>query len=233
MKITFPLSHKELTLTFDQHIRSGRGGACDFRANYEPGCAPVSGIVFLFHEDGGGDWMRITDSDGRRWEMAHLSQRFFKTGDRVKSGQKAFVTGGRPGEYHSGKTTSGPHLHLQIFDRNGNRIDPWPLLINASLFMENSDLAKKLEGKTYIVTDGADKGKIYAVKNGQARWANPDIETAHIHGLLVDKPDAWLSAADHARIPKGAQLQFKDGWLLSLFREIKSRGDWEKINKAL
>lgn len=137
MEIVFPLQSRTLTLDCAGHIAQGRGCASDFKANYEEGCSPVSGKVFLFHESGGGDWMRITDELGRKWEMAHLSQRFFSTPYIIKAGQRAFVTGGRVGEHHSGQTTSGPHLHLQVKDKKGVRLDPWPLLINAPLFMSN------------------------------------------------------------------------------------------------
>ena len=107
--------------------------------------------------------MRITDEQGRKWEMAHLSQRLFKTGDTVKAGQKAFVTGGRPGEYSSGQTTTGPHLHLQIILSNGTRVDPWPLLSNAPMptpfeqynekivrNTKNGSYALVIRGKKYV-----------------------------------------------------------------------------------
>ena len=108
-------------------MAAGLGCACDYKANFVDLYSPVDGKVFLFEEYQGGNWIRVTDSDGRRWEMAHLSERDVKTGDVVIAGQKIGKTG------NSGHTTTGPHLHVQLIDSQGNRINLQPILANVSL----------------------------------------------------------------------------------------------------
>lgn len=134
--------------------------------------------------------------------------------------------------YDMGQKDDQPHFQFpgtnikKIRQENANQS-------NVQTMPDNQVLLSKLEGKTYIVTDGPEKGRIYLVSGKVARWANPDAETAYAHGISLDKPDAWLSHADHAGLPKGTQLQFKDGWLIPLFREMKKRGVWSKIDQAL
>lgn len=134
--IIFPLLERFVNRGCAEHQAAGLGCAVDYRANYVPLFSPVDGVVFLFNESGGGNWIRVTDSDGRRWEMAHLSERYVATGQTVKAGEKIGKTG------NTGTITTGPHLHLQVI-KNGVRLDPEPLLANAP-FPNTMDFNDKL-----------------------------------------------------------------------------------------
>lgn len=126
MTIVFPLREKSLIRGFDAHRSAGLGGAADYKATFVPLYSPVEGTVLLFEDVRGGNWIRVTDTEGRNWEMAHLSQRGVKTGDRVTPGQLIGTTG------NTGTVTTGPHLHLQVLN-GAMRLDPVHLLANASL----------------------------------------------------------------------------------------------------
>lgn len=112
----FPLLKRKLILSYQGHIQQGRSGACDYKANYEALYAPTDGKLIKFDDKGGGQWLRLTLENGDRVEFAHLSERPIL--GKVKEGQQIGVTG------NTGQTTSGPHLHLQVFNKQGKRVDP-------------------------------------------------------------------------------------------------------------
>ena len=91
--VVFPLQTRQLIRGCAEHKKAGLGCAADYVADHIPLYSPVDGSVFLFEEPQGGMWIRVTDSEGRKWEMAHLSERHVKTGDRVRAGQLIGKTG--------------------------------------------------------------------------------------------------------------------------------------------
>jgi len=127
--------------------QSGLGCAVDLKAEYWNLYAPIEGICYLFSESKGGDWIGITDNENKKWEMAHLSERYVGQGQKVKGGQLIGKTG------NSGIITTGPHLHLQI-RKGSTRIDPWPLLINASMPMEGKFIRNQKDGFFAFIRNG-------------------------------------------------------------------------------
>lgn len=99
------------------HVLAGLGKGADYIAHYVPLYAPFDGTILVFNEWSGGNWIRVTRSNGDQIEFAHLHRRLVKTGDKVKEGQQIGVTG------NTGFITTSPHLHIQIFV-NKKRIDP-------------------------------------------------------------------------------------------------------------
>lgn len=155
--IIFPLEYRSLTRGCAAHKADGLGCAADYAADDNNLYAPVAGKVFLFQEAGGGNWIRITDSAGTRWEMAHLGQRFADTGELVGAGDLIGKTD------NTGTITTGPHLHIQIIEKNGQRLDPTILLTNAQLPMSTDPYANciiRLGGVgSYAYVKGNDKQK--------------------------------------------------------------------------
>lgn len=127
MTIIFPLEKRQFIRGCAQHKAAGLGCAVDYAANYVPLYAPVAGLVYLFNEAKGGNWIGIQDESGRKWEMAHLSERMVQSGQHVTAGQRIGTTG------NTGTETTGPHLHLQVIVGYPNRVDPEPLLANVPL----------------------------------------------------------------------------------------------------
>lgn len=113
----FPLKQRILIRGAQGHLNAGLGIGADYRANYVPFVIPFDGVVSTYWGNQGGNWMRITRPNGDKIELAHLQSYAVKSG-KVKEGQAGGVTG------NSGGVTDFPHMHIQILDKNGKRLDP-------------------------------------------------------------------------------------------------------------
>ena len=83
--------------------------------------APISGVarVLSEKESGGyGNMVEVTDATtGVKHMLAHMDKTMVKTGDVIKAGQQIGTLG------NTGKST-GAHLHHEMRDKQGNKIDP-------------------------------------------------------------------------------------------------------------
>jgi murein DD-endopeptidase MepM/ murein hydrolase activator NlpD len=83
--------------------------------------APIAGVVKVLTEaqsGGYGNMVEITDSvTGVKHMLAHLDKSMVKTGDVIKAGAQIGTLG------NTGKST-GAHLHHEMRDAQGNKIDP-------------------------------------------------------------------------------------------------------------
>jgi murein DD-endopeptidase MepM/ murein hydrolase activator NlpD len=83
--------------------------------------APIAGVVKVLTEaqsGGYGNLVEITDSvTGVKHMLAHLDKSMVKTGDVIKAGAQIGTLG------NTGKST-GAHLHHEMRDAQGNKIDP-------------------------------------------------------------------------------------------------------------
>ncbi|WP_435590564.1 M23 family metallopeptidase [Nocardia sp. bgisy118] len=70
---------------------------------------------------GFGLWVRVLQDDGTTAVYGHVNDMFVSEGQRVRAGDVIASVGNR------GQST-GPHLHLEIWDQNGAKIDPMPYL---------------------------------------------------------------------------------------------------------
>lgn len=70
---------------------------------------------------GFGLWVRVLQDDGTTAVYGHVNDMYVQEGQRVKAGDVIASVGNR------GQST-GPHLHLEIWDQNGSKIDPHPYL---------------------------------------------------------------------------------------------------------
>lgn len=66
---------------------------------------------------GFGLWVRVRDRDGYTTVYGHINRTFVRAGQRVRAGEVIAEVGNR------GQST-GPHLHLEVRDAGGNRLDP-------------------------------------------------------------------------------------------------------------
>ena len=64
-----------------------------------------------------GNVITTRDADGNTYTMAHLSDRKVQKGDTIPPGTTMGYTG------NTGKST-GPHLHYEVTDPSGKKIDP-------------------------------------------------------------------------------------------------------------
>ncbi|MBF6356080.1 M23 family metallopeptidase [Nocardia higoensis] len=70
---------------------------------------------------GFGLWVRVLQDDGTTAVYGHVNDMYVQAGQRVNAGDVIATVGNR------GQST-GPHLHLEIWDQGGNKIDPQPYL---------------------------------------------------------------------------------------------------------
>ncbi|MEV0250496.1 M23 family metallopeptidase [Nocardia sp. NPDC050712] len=70
---------------------------------------------------GFGLWVRVLQEDGTTAVYGHVNDMFVQQGQRVKAGDVIASVGNR------GNST-GPHLHLEIWDQGGAKIDPMQYL---------------------------------------------------------------------------------------------------------
>ncbi|WP_378737028.1 M23 family metallopeptidase [Nocardia brasiliensis] len=70
---------------------------------------------------GFGLWVRVQQDDGTTAVYGHVNEMLVREGQRVNAGDVIATVGNR------GNST-GPHLHLEIWDQGGSKIDPMPYL---------------------------------------------------------------------------------------------------------
>jgi murein DD-endopeptidase MepM/ murein hydrolase activator NlpD len=124
-KIVMPLEKMNQTSGFGNRMMDGKvqgHGAIDLAGKIgDKVMAPISGIarVLSEKESGGyGNMVEVTDSvTGVKHMLAHLDKSMVKSGDVIKAGQQIGTLG------NTGKST-GAHLHHEMRDKQGNKIDP-------------------------------------------------------------------------------------------------------------
>ncbi|MGW4367665.1 M23 family metallopeptidase [Nocardia takedensis] len=70
---------------------------------------------------GFGLWVRVLQDDGTTAVYGHVNDMLVSAGQKVRAGDVIATVGNR------GQST-GPHLHLEIWDQGGSKIDPMPYL---------------------------------------------------------------------------------------------------------
>ncbi len=75
-------------------------------------------ITNVFEDAEGGLTVYGKDSQGTVHKFLHLNQSLVNVGDVIDAGQVIALSG------NTGTLTTGPHLHFELEDANGNNIDP-------------------------------------------------------------------------------------------------------------
>lgn len=78
---------------------------------------------------GFGQWIRVQQDDGTIAVYGHVNDMYVQAGERVNAGDVIASVGSR------GNST-GPHLHLEIWDESGTKIDPVSWLAAKGILME-------------------------------------------------------------------------------------------------
>ena len=79
---------------------------------------------------GYGQWIEVTHEDGTASRYAHMLQINVSRGQKVTAGQVLGRSGGKRGAPGAGNST-GPHLHFEILDEKGVKVNPAPYLSGA------------------------------------------------------------------------------------------------------
>ncbi|MYR05766.1 peptidoglycan DD-metalloendopeptidase family protein [Gordonia sp. SID5947] len=83
-----------------------------------PVYAVTDGVVLESGPASGfGQWIRVRQDDGTTGVFGHVDQSFVRAGQQVHAGQQIGTVGNR------GEST-GPHLHYEVWDKGGKKIDP-------------------------------------------------------------------------------------------------------------
>lgn len=125
--LSFPLSTSNYTLTSRYGWRDyDDDGIEDYHTGIDWGVntgsnvlACDSGIVTLaeYNHGNAGTTIIIEHANGLKTQYMHMSKLLVKEGDKVYKGQIIGLSG------NTGQST-GPHLHLTVYDKNGNRCNP-------------------------------------------------------------------------------------------------------------
>jgi murein DD-endopeptidase MepM/ murein hydrolase activator NlpD len=78
---------------------------------------------------GFGQWIRIGQDDGTTAVYGHINDIYVQEGQRVNAGDVIASVGNRG-------ISTGPHLHLEIWDQDGVKIDPLPWMASKGIVME-------------------------------------------------------------------------------------------------
>lgn len=78
----------------------------------------------------GGSTVMVKMPDGKQYAYAHLSKinPNLRVGQKINAGDYIGNMGGDKGKPGSGYSTTGSHLHLGYYDKNGKALDPMKLL---------------------------------------------------------------------------------------------------------
>lgn len=82
---------------------------------------------------GFGLWVRVKQDDGTTAVYGHVNEILSFVGQRVNAGQVIATVGNR------GQST-GPHLHLEIWQANGQKVDPAGYLLTRGVSLSNSNV---------------------------------------------------------------------------------------------
>ena len=108
------------TLTSDFGPRSGttHWGLDIANSIGTPVLAAADGtVVAAGPASGFGLWVRVLHDDGTTTVYGHINEYLVEEGQRVQAGQQIATVGNR------GQST-GPHLHFEVWDVDGNKTDP-------------------------------------------------------------------------------------------------------------
>jgi murein DD-endopeptidase MepM/ murein hydrolase activator NlpD len=88
---------------------------------------------------GFGLWVVLRHPDGTHSVYGHVNRMFVQEGQRVQAGEQIAEVGNRG---HS----TGPHLHLEIWDSNRTKIDPIPWLKKHGIAFDGSKVSVPADG---------------------------------------------------------------------------------------
>ena len=94
--------------------------------------AVTDGVISLMGNEakGYGRWVEVKHEDGTASRYAHLSQVNVSKGQKVVPGQVIGRSGGKKGQPGAGNST-GAHLHFEILNERGVKVNPAPYLSGA------------------------------------------------------------------------------------------------------
>lgn len=170
---------------------------------------------------GYGIELTIFADDGTAVIYGHLSHIAVADGTRVSKGDYLGLTG------NTGHST-GPHLHFEVHDRNGNPVDPTPIITGqrATLTVGATNTDKAVRGDKSVPASGPSQAQAPAQANVPARSS-----AATLTGAEMQEGIQALAAVDD---PAFVAFMEKYGWDISVIGALDqdmselSEQFWEK-----
>jgi murein DD-endopeptidase MepM/ murein hydrolase activator NlpD len=139
-----------------------------------------------------GTFILIKHADGRTTRYAHLKQTLVSRGDRIVAGQLIARSGGKPGTKGAGNST-GPHLHFEMTDKNGVKINPQPILSGKSAPNPKSSGAvdPTLAGKDRAAKNFGSGKRVRSLTDISVKNASSPTISSLIDTFATGEPKSW------------------------------------------
>lgn len=199
-----------------------------------PLAAPVSGTITFAGEQGGwGNTVVIEDGSGNSWRLAHMNDLSVSSGQQVGAG--AFIgTSGNTG------FSTGPHVHIEIKDRNGNLLEPQSLMTGISSDFEpefqeairlaTSNLLTRLDvEETANISTAMETGSIQNVREAMLSTASASLDSS-LFGDVVER-QSTIDALDRlessmiAYIESGGEVGLLSGKIENIDQRVRNSTD--------
>ena len=133
--------------------------------------AVTDGVISVMGNEakGYGRWVEVKHEDGTASRYAHLSQVNVSKGQKVVPGQVIGRSGGKKGQPGAGNST-GAHLHFEILNERGVKVNPAPYLSGAPASPINGNMtASAVAGPKAIGSESNWAAKKSAAKGFKAK----------------------------------------------------------------
>jgi murein DD-endopeptidase MepM/ murein hydrolase activator NlpD len=134
--------------------------------------AVTDGTISYLGNDatGYGTYLDVKHDDGTSSRYGHLSQVNVSKGQKVKPGQTVGKSGGKKGAAGAGNST-GPHLHFEIMNEKGVKVNPAPYLSGAPSGPIGTSVSAPISGPTATFSNSMSSAK-KAVSKGNVKGKN-------------------------------------------------------------
>jgi murein DD-endopeptidase MepM/ murein hydrolase activator NlpD len=147
--------------------------------------AVTEGVISIIGNEakGYGQWVEVKHKDGTASRYAHMSQINVSRGQKVTAGQVLGRSGGKKGQPGAGNST-GAHLHFEILNEKGVKVNPAPYLSGAPAAPINGNMtASAVAGPKAIGSDSMWAAKKATIKGNfkgksAAQLSSPVLTTS-------------------------------------------------------
>ena len=128
--------------------------------------------------NGYGNWIEIAHEDGTKSRYGHMSQVGVSRGQKIRAGQVVGRSGGKRGAPGAGNST-GPHLHFEILDEKGVKVNPAPYLTNspASPINGNTGAVAGPQQPTNWMSNVKPTSKVHTKGKKLTSYSSPSLST--------------------------------------------------------
>lgn len=151
----------------------------------------ADGVVAEVGSRGGyGTFVLIKHDDGRTTRYAHLRQVLVSRGDRISAGQIIARSGGKPGSPGAGNST-GPHLHFEMTDKNGVKVNPASILSGKSAPRPSPGPDPTLAGKDRSANNFGSGKRVRSLSDISLKSASSPTVSSLIETLSPGEPKSY------------------------------------------